>query len=163
VLHDADRKTMVELAAELVQLADKARNHSLTPAEMEGGTFTITNLGGIGGTAFTPIVNYPEVAILGLARARWDRVLRDGKSARRLAQGLGAAGLGRGDRVALLASNRPEWIVACLAAIQAGGVVVPLDVQLADDVLLHVLNDSDPQLLFTTAEHAEKIAALAKG
>src|SRR5207248_1495031 len=79
-----DRKTMVDLAAELVQLADKARNHSLTPAEMEGGTFTITNLGGIGGTAFTPIVNYPEVAILGMARARWDRVLRDGKSARRL-------------------------------------------------------------------------------
>lgn len=84
VIRDADRKTMVELAAELATLAEKARNRSLAPEEMEGGTFTITNLGGIGGTAFTPIVNYPEVAILGIARARWDRVLHDGKTARRL-------------------------------------------------------------------------------
>ena len=54
-----DKKNIVELAAELTQLSKKARDKKLTPAEMEGGTFTITNLGGIGGTGFSPIVNYP--------------------------------------------------------------------------------------------------------
>jgi pyruvate dehydrogenase E2 component (dihydrolipoamide acetyltransferase) len=81
VIRDADRKTMVQLAAELADLADKARNRSLTRKEMEGGTFTITNLGGIGGTAFTPIINYPEVAILGVAQARWQQVSHDGRKA----------------------------------------------------------------------------------
>jgi pyruvate dehydrogenase E2 component (dihydrolipoamide acetyltransferase) len=84
VLRDADRKTMAELAAELAELANRARDRKLTAKEMEGGTFTISNLGGIGGTAFTPIVNYPEVAILGLSRSRWQRVLHQGKWARRL-------------------------------------------------------------------------------
>src|SRR5436190_586729 len=60
----------------------------------------------------------------------------------RLARGLAEAGVGRGDHVALLAGNRTEWITACLAVIKAGAVVVPLDVQLADDVLGHVLKDS---------------------
>jgi pyruvate dehydrogenase E2 component (dihydrolipoamide acetyltransferase) len=69
VLRDADKKNIVELAAELTQLSKKARDKKLTPAEMEGGTFTITNLGGIGGTGFSPIVNHPEVAILGLSRS----------------------------------------------------------------------------------------------
>src|SRR5262249_44707749 len=78
------RKTLVQLAAELAQLAEKARNRTLAPAEMEGGTFTISNLGVLGGTAFTPIINYPEVAILGISRSRWERVIRDGKAARRL-------------------------------------------------------------------------------
>ena len=54
------------------QLSKKARDKKLTPADMEGGTFTITNLGGIGGVGFTPIVNYPEVAILGLSRSRME-------------------------------------------------------------------------------------------
>src|ERR1043166_6860988 len=61
---------------------------------------------------------------------------------RRLAQGLAEAGVNRGDQVALLADNRPEWVTACGAVIQAGAVVVPLDVQLADDMLRHVLKDS---------------------
>jgi pyruvate dehydrogenase E2 component (dihydrolipoamide acetyltransferase) len=72
VIRDVDKKNIVELAVELSQLSKKARDKKLTPAEMEGGTFTITNLGGIGGIGFTPIVNHPEVAILGLSRSRME-------------------------------------------------------------------------------------------
>jgi pyruvate dehydrogenase E2 component (dihydrolipoamide acetyltransferase) len=72
VLRDVDKKNIVELAAEMSQLSKKARERKLTPEEMEGGTFTITNLGGIGGTGFSPIVNHPEVAILGLSRSRME-------------------------------------------------------------------------------------------
>jgi pyruvate dehydrogenase E2 component (dihydrolipoamide acetyltransferase) len=79
VLHDVDKKNIVELAAELTQLSKKARDKKLTPSEMEGGTFTITNLGGVGGTGFSPIVNYPEVAILGLSRASMEPVWMNGK------------------------------------------------------------------------------------
>jgi pyruvate dehydrogenase E2 component (dihydrolipoamide acetyltransferase) len=67
-----DKKNIVELAAEMTQLSKKARDRKLTIEEMEGGTFTITNLGGIGGTGFSPIVNHPEVAILGLSRSRME-------------------------------------------------------------------------------------------
>lgn len=70
VIRDVDKKNIVELAVELSQLSKKARDKKLTPADMEGGTFTITNLGGIGGVGFTPIVNHPEVAILGISRSR---------------------------------------------------------------------------------------------
>ncbi len=79
VLHDVDKKNIVELAADLTQLSKKARDKKLTPAEMEGGTFTITNLGGVGGTGFSPIVNFPEVAILGLSRASMEPVWMNGK------------------------------------------------------------------------------------
>ncbi len=72
VIRDVDKKNIVELAVELSQLSKKAREKKLTPVEMEGGTFTITNLGGIGGIGFTPIVNYPEVAILGISRSRME-------------------------------------------------------------------------------------------
>ena len=72
VIRDVDKKNIVELAAEMTQLSKKARDKKLAPAEMEGGTFTITNLGGIGGTGFSPIVNHPEVAILGLSRSRME-------------------------------------------------------------------------------------------
>jgi len=74
VIRDVDRKNLNELAVELASLSAKARDRKLTLEEMQGGTFTITNLGGIGGTAFSPIVNYPEVAILGLARLRMEPV-----------------------------------------------------------------------------------------
>lgn len=70
VVRDADRKNVTELSVELGQLAERARGGKLTLEEMQGGCFTITNLGGLGGTAFTPIVNYPEVAILGMSRSR---------------------------------------------------------------------------------------------
>jgi pyruvate dehydrogenase E2 component (dihydrolipoamide acetyltransferase) len=72
VIRDVDKKNIVELAAEMTQLSKKARDKKLTPDEMTGGTFTITNLGGIGGTGFSPIVNHPEVAILGLSRSRME-------------------------------------------------------------------------------------------
>ena len=72
VIRDVDKKNIVELAAEMTQLSKKARDRKLTVEEMEGGTFTITNLGGIGGTGFSPIVNHPEVAILGLSRSRME-------------------------------------------------------------------------------------------
>lgn len=72
VIRDVDKKNIVELAVELSQLSKKARDKKLTPEEMQGGTFTITNLGGIGGIGFTPIVNFPEVAILGLSRSRME-------------------------------------------------------------------------------------------
>jgi pyruvate dehydrogenase E2 component (dihydrolipoamide acetyltransferase) len=79
VIRDVDKKNIVELAAELTQLSRKAKDKKLTLAEMEGGTFTITNLGGIGGTGFSPIVNYPEVAILGLSRSSMEPVWLNGK------------------------------------------------------------------------------------
>ncbi|MFZ1132151.1 MAG: dihydrolipoyllysine-residue acetyltransferase [Terriglobales bacterium] len=72
VIRDVDKKNIVELAAEMTQLSKKARDRKLTIEEMEGGTFTITNLGGIGGTGFSPIVNHPEVAILGISRSRME-------------------------------------------------------------------------------------------
>jgi pyruvate dehydrogenase E2 component (dihydrolipoamide acetyltransferase) len=68
VIRDVDQKNIVQLAQELTQLSETARSGKTALADMQGGTFTITNLGGIGGTGFTPIVNAPEVAILGVAR-----------------------------------------------------------------------------------------------
>jgi pyruvate dehydrogenase E2 component (dihydrolipoamide acetyltransferase) len=69
VLKDADKKGVIEIAKETSELAAKAREGKLGPADMQGGTFTISSLGGIGGTSFTPIVNAPEVAILGVSKA----------------------------------------------------------------------------------------------
>jgi pyruvate dehydrogenase E2 component (dihydrolipoamide acetyltransferase) len=84
VIRDVDKKNIVELAAELTQLSKKAKDKKLALADMEGGTFTITNLGGIGGTGFSPIVNYPEVAILGLSRSSMEPVWLNGKFEPRL-------------------------------------------------------------------------------
>ncbi len=84
VIRDVDKKNIVELAVELSQLSQKARDRKITLADMEGGTFTITNLGGIGGTGFTPIVNHPEVAILGLSRSRMEPEWIGGKFEPRL-------------------------------------------------------------------------------
>ena len=69
VVRDVDRKGVIALAVELGEIAAKARDRKLTPEEMQGASFTISNLGGIGGTGFTPIVNWPEVAILGVSRS----------------------------------------------------------------------------------------------
>ena len=84
VIRDADKRNILEISRELAQLAEKARNKKLAPDEMQGGVFTITNLGGIGGTNFSPIVNYPEVAILGVARASLEPVLVGGQFVPRL-------------------------------------------------------------------------------
>jgi pyruvate dehydrogenase E2 component (dihydrolipoamide acetyltransferase) len=78
VLRDADKKNIWEISSELAQLAEKARSRKIALEEMEGGVFTISNLGGIGGTHFSPIVNSPEVAVLGIARARLEPVFIHG-------------------------------------------------------------------------------------
>jgi pyruvate dehydrogenase E2 component (dihydrolipoamide acetyltransferase) len=74
VIKDADRKNIVQLSVELAQLSEKARTRKIALEEMQGGCFSISNLGGIGGTYFTPIVNAPDVAILGISRARMEPV-----------------------------------------------------------------------------------------
>jgi pyruvate dehydrogenase E2 component (dihydrolipoamide acetyltransferase) len=79
VVRDADKKNIVEIAVEIQQLSEKARARKLSRDEMSGGSMSISNLGGIGGTAFTPIVNWPEVAILGISRGSIEAVFRDGK------------------------------------------------------------------------------------
>lgn len=84
VIRNVDQKSVVQLAHELTTVADKARQGKLSLDDMRGGTFTITNLGGIGGTAFTPIVNYPEVAILGMSRSQKQVQLIDGQLRERL-------------------------------------------------------------------------------
>jgi pyruvate dehydrogenase E2 component (dihydrolipoamide acetyltransferase) len=84
VVHDANRKDIYEIARQLGELSEKARAGKLSAAEMQGGSFTISSLGGIGGTAFTPIINAPEVAILGVSRSAMKPVFRDGTFVPRL-------------------------------------------------------------------------------
>jgi len=84
VIRDVDKKTMLVLSGELEALAAKARDRKISADEMKGGTFTISNQGAIGGAHFTPIVNLPEVAILGLGRGVMKPVVREGKVEARL-------------------------------------------------------------------------------
>lgn len=84
VIRDADRKSILEIAAELTDLAEKSRDRKLSIDSMQGATCTVTNLGGIGGTGFTPIINYPEVCILGMSRTQPELRLVDGKPVERL-------------------------------------------------------------------------------
>lgn len=84
VIRDADQQSVVEISESLKVLSEKARNKKLSPAEMQGGTFSISSLGGIGGTAFTPIVNWPEVAILGVSRSSMQPVYQNGEFVPRL-------------------------------------------------------------------------------
>jgi len=79
VIRNADEKNITQIAVELNQLAERARDKKLTVEDMSGGSITISNLGGIGGTYFTPIVNWPEVAILGVSRGAIEPVWKDGK------------------------------------------------------------------------------------
>ncbi|MEJ0007370.1 MAG: 2-oxo acid dehydrogenase subunit E2 [Steroidobacteraceae bacterium] len=84
VVRDADRKDIYEVAGALAELSEKARTGTLNVAQMQGGSFTISSLGGIGGTAFTPIINAPEVAILGVSRSAMKPVFKDGAFVPRL-------------------------------------------------------------------------------
>jgi len=84
VVHDADRKDIYVVARALGELSEAARGGKLTAAQMQGGCFTISSLGGIGGTAFTPIINAPEVAILGVSRSTMKPVYQDGTFVPRL-------------------------------------------------------------------------------
>jgi len=79
VIKDADKKSVSQIATEMTELSAQAREGKLSPANMQGATFTISSLGGIGGTAFTPIINAPEVAILGLSKSQMKPVW-DGKA-----------------------------------------------------------------------------------
>ena len=79
VIRDADKKSITELSIELNEMAEKARNKKIKPDELQGANFTISNLGGIGGTNFTPIVNRPAVAILGVSRSQMEPVFIDGE------------------------------------------------------------------------------------
>jgi pyruvate dehydrogenase E2 component (dihydrolipoamide acetyltransferase) len=84
VLRDVDKKSLLDLSKELEELAKKARERKLSAEELKGGVFTISNQGGIGGGHFTPIVNKPEVAILGLGRGTLKPVVREKKIESRL-------------------------------------------------------------------------------
>ena len=84
VIRDVDRKSLMDLARELGEVSSRAREKKLKPADMQGGCFSISSLGGIGGTAFTPIINAPEVAILGVSRAQWKPVYQQGEFVPRL-------------------------------------------------------------------------------
>lgn len=84
VVRDVDKKGFFELAKELAAVSEKARTKGLTPNEMQGSTFTLSSLGGIGGTAFTPIINLPNVAILGISRSTIKPVYKDGQFVPRL-------------------------------------------------------------------------------
>ena len=84
VIRDADRKGVFDLARELAEISKRAREKKLSPAEMQGGCFSISSLGGLGGTAFTPIINAPEVAILGVSKAQLKPVYQNGQLLPRL-------------------------------------------------------------------------------
>lgn len=84
VIRDVDKKGLFELAANLGEVSQTAREGKLSPTQMQGGCFTITSLGGIGGTAFTPIINAPEVAILGISRSKMQPVYQNGEFIPRL-------------------------------------------------------------------------------
>ena len=84
VIRDVDQKGIVQLAQELMEVSARARDKKITAADMQGGCFTISSLGGIGGTSFTPIINAPEVAILGVSRSSMKPVWKDGEFVPRL-------------------------------------------------------------------------------
>ena len=84
VIRDADKKPVMELARELATLAQRVRDGKAALDDLRGGTFTITNIGALGGTGAIPIINYPEVAILGVARGREEAVVRGGQIVPRL-------------------------------------------------------------------------------
>jgi pyruvate dehydrogenase E2 component (dihydrolipoamide acetyltransferase) len=89
VMRDVDRKSVVEIAREIEALAARARDRKVSLEELKGGSFTVSNQGGIGGGHFTPIINKPEVAILGLGRGRLKPIVREKKVEQRLMMPLG--------------------------------------------------------------------------
>jgi pyruvate dehydrogenase E2 component (dihydrolipoamide acetyltransferase) len=114
VIRDVDKKSVLDLAKELEQLAQKTRNRTVSGEEMKGGTFTISNQGAIGGAHFTPIVNKPEVAILGLGRGAMKPVVRDGKIEARMMTPLALSY----DHRVLDGANAARFMVDLLAAMQ---------------------------------------------
>jgi pyruvate dehydrogenase E2 component (dihydrolipoamide acetyltransferase) len=124
VVRDADRKDIYGLARQLAALSEKARAGKLPPADMQGGCFTISSLGGIGGTAFTPIINAPEVAILGVSRSAMRPLYQDGAFVPRLILPLS---LSYDHRVidGAMAARFTTWLAQTLAAPRALIEAVP--------------------------------------
>jgi len=114
VLRDADKKTMLQLAKELDDLAGKTRDRKLTSEQMQGGSFTISNQGGIGSGAFTPIVNLPEVAILGLGRGALKPAVVAGKIEPRLLMPVAVSY----DHRVIDGGNAARFVVDLVAAFQ---------------------------------------------
>ena len=114
VLRDVDKKSVLDLSKELEQLAQKARDRKVSGDELKGGTFTISNQGAIGGAHFTPIVNKPEVAILGLGRGAMKPVARDGKVEIRMLTPLGLSY----DHRVIDGGTAARFIVDLVAALQ---------------------------------------------
>ena len=114
VLRDVDKKSVLDLAKELEQLAAKARERKIAAEELKGGTFTISNQGAIGGAHFTPIVNLPEAAILGLGRGALKPVALDGKVAVRMMTPLALSY----DHRIIDGANAARFIVDLVAALQ---------------------------------------------
>ena len=114
VIRDVDKKSVLELSKELEQLAQKARDRKVTADELKGGTFTISNQGAIGGAHFTPIINKPEVAILGLGRGAMKPVARDGKVEIRMMTPLGLSY----DHRVIDGGAAARFIVDLVAALQ---------------------------------------------
>ena len=114
VIRDVDKKSILELAKELEVLAQKARDRKVSGDELKGGTFTISNQGAIGGAHFTPIVNKPEVAILGLGRGAMKPVVRDGKIEARMMTPIGLSY----DHRVIDGGTAARFTVDLLAALQ---------------------------------------------
>ena len=114
VIRDVDKKSILDLAKELEQVAAKARDRKISAEELKGGTFTISNQGAIGGAHFTPIVNMPEVAILGLGRGAMKPVARDGKVVIRMMTPLGLSY----DHRVIDGGEAARFIVDLVAALQ---------------------------------------------
>jgi pyruvate dehydrogenase E2 component (dihydrolipoamide acetyltransferase) len=114
VIRGVDKKSILDLAKELEQLAAKARDRKISAEELKGGTFTISNQGAIGGAHFTPIVNTPEVAILGLGRGAMKPVARDGKVVIRMTTPLGLSY----DHRVIDGAEAARFIVDLVAALQ---------------------------------------------
>jgi pyruvate dehydrogenase E2 component (dihydrolipoamide acetyltransferase) len=124
VIRNADRKDIYEIARALGELSEKARAGKLSGSDMQGGSFTVSSLGGIGGTAFTPIINAPEVAILGVSRSSFQPVYRDGSFVPRLLLPLS---LSYDHRVIDGANGArfTTYLAACLADVHALIEAVP--------------------------------------
>jgi pyruvate dehydrogenase E2 component (dihydrolipoamide acetyltransferase) len=114
VIRDVDKKSVLNLAKELEQLAARTRDRKISGDEMKGGTFTISNQGAIGGAHFTPMVNKPEVAILGLGRGAMKPVVRDGKIEARMMTPLALSY----DHRVIDGANAARFIVDLLVALQ---------------------------------------------
>lgn len=114
VIRDVDKKSVIDLCKELEELAQKARDRKVSGDDLKGGTFTISNQGAIGGAHFTPIVNKPEVAILGLGRGAMKPVVRDGKIEARLMTPLGLSY----DHRVIDGGSAARFMVDLLAALQ---------------------------------------------